>query len=84
MQDEVVRVRSELKIFFPIAETWDCVKEACESEDGYTNSPKVTASSKELLMKIMQSTSAESERQLIDSPGGGCVWAIIEQEGALV
>lgn len=54
------------------------------SEDGYTNSPKVTASSKELLMKIMQSTSAESERQLIDSPGGGCVWAIIEQEGALV
>lgn len=47
--------------------------EACESEDSYTNSPEVTASSKELLMKIMQSTSAESERQVIDSPGGGCV-----------
>lgn len=45
--------------------------EACESEDSYTNSPKVTASSKELLMKIMQSTSAESERQVIDRPGGG-------------
>lgn len=44
--------------------------EACESEDSYTNSP---ASSKELLMKIIQSTSAESERQVIDSPGGGCV-----------
>lgn len=60
--------------------------EACESEDSYTNSPEVIASSKELLMKIVQSTSAESERQVIASPGGGCVcvWAIIEQVGALV